>query len=168
MQKYLNFFKWRTVHHGTDGVLSDARRFMDMQLEQSRQHKQFWGYVWRKLRPSQRSYVHRFERELLKAMWWKLAQLLSIHLNLGACYSDTFVGLCTVALALVIMFFSVSVIQEGIWQIINSILLFDSQLLFTVDRGRYLMIDQSEDLILLIFVFWLADKTVQFFWLNIF
>ena len=147
MLKYLNFFKWRTLHRGTDRVLLDARRFLDLQLERSRQREQLCGYVWRKLRPSQRSYVHRFDREFLKAVWSKLAQLLSIHLNLGACYSDTFVGLCTVALALVIMFFSVSVIQEGKWQIINSIFLSDSQFGFSVDRGRYLTLDQSEDLI---------------------
>ena len=98
------------------------------------------------------------EREFLKAVWSKLAQLLSIHLNLGACYSDTFVGLCTVALALVIMFFSVSDIQEWKWQIINSIFLSDSQFASLVDRGRYLTLDQSEDRILWIFDFWLASK----------
>lgn len=96
-------------------------------------------------------------REFLKAVWSKLAQLLSIHLNLGACYSDTFVGLCTVALALVIMFFSVSVIQDRKWQIINTIFLSDSQSALSVDGGRYLTLDQSENLIFESLIFdWLA------------
>lgn len=117
---YLNFFKRRTLHHATERVLLDAWRFLDLQLERSRQREQFCGHVWRKLRPSQRSHVLRFsDKNFLKTVWSKLWQLLSIHLNLGACYSDTFVGLCTVALALVIMFFSVSVIQEWKWQINN-------------------------------------------------